>query len=88
MWAMLSDIACQYEHCGRKYTPEEWKILMMHAWGREVRFVPSLDGKTFVPFAASSSDLSKAEMAELITFMDAWGAEHGVTFQDDKAEVE
>lgn len=86
-WAMLTDISCQVEHCGRKYTPDEWKILVMHAWGREVRFVPSLDGKTFVPFAYSSSDLAKVEMTELIEFMFAWGAEHGVVFHDDKAEA-
>jgi hypothetical protein len=55
---------------------------MLHAWGREVRFVPSLDGKTFVPFAQSSSDLSKEEMSEVIEFMFAWGSEHNVTFHD------
>jgi hypothetical protein len=82
MWAMLTDIAQQKEHCGRKYTPDQWKVLMMHACGREVQFIPALDGSAFIPWGQSSSDLSKAEMTDLIEFMFAWGAEHGVQFTD------
>jgi NinB protein len=83
MWAMLTDIAHQKEHSGRKYTPDQWKVLFMHACGREVQFIPALDGSTFIPWGQSSSDLSKAEMTDLIEFMFAWGAENGVVFQDD-----
>src|SRR3954471_10604962 len=78
MWAMLTDIAAQKEHCGRKYTPDQWKILFMHACGREVQFIPSLDGSTFIPWGQSSRDLSKGEMSDLIEFMFKWGAENGV----------
>jgi hypothetical protein len=85
MWAMLTDVASQKEHAGRKYTPDQWKILFMHACGREVQFLPSLDGATFIPWGQSSSDLSKAEMTELIEFIHAWGAEHGVVFHDTEA---
>ena len=83
MWAMLTDIAVQKEHNGRKYTPDQWKVLFMSACGREVQFIPSLDGKTFLPWGQSSSDLSKKEMTDLIEFMFAWGAEHGVVFHDE-----
>lgn len=82
MWAMLSDVAVQKEHNGRKYTPDQWKCIFMHACGREVQFIPGLDGKTFLPWGQSSSDLSKHEMSNLIDFMAAWGAENGVTFHD------
>lgn len=82
MWAMLTDIAQQKEHAGRKYTPDQWKVLFMHACGREVQFVPALDGSTFIPWGQSSSDLSKQEMTDLIEFMLAWGAENGVAFHD------
>lgn len=87
MWAMLTDIAQQSEHNGRKYTPDQWKVLFMHACGREVQFVPSLDGSTFIPWGQSSSDLSKQEMTDLIEFILIWGAAHGVTFHDDKTEA-
>ena len=82
MWAMLTDIASQKEHAGRKYTPDQWKVLFMHACGREVQFIPALDNSTFIPWGQSSSDLSKEEMAALIEFMFAWGAENSVTFHD------
>ena len=86
-WAMLTDVATQKEHAGRKYTPDQWKILFMHACGREVQFIPSLDNATFIPWGQSSSDLSKAEMTELIEFIHAWGAEHGVVFHDPESQA-
>lgn len=86
MWAMLTDVATQTEHAGRRYTPDQWKILFMHACGREVQFLPSLDGSTFIPWGQSSSDLSKEEMTALIEFIFAWGAEHGVTFHEPATE--
>lgn len=82
MWAMLTDIATQKEHAGRRYTPDQWKVLFMHACGREVQFIPSLDNTTFIPWGRSSSDLSKQEMTDLIEFMFQWGAENGVAFHE------
>lgn len=82
MWAALTDVATQKTHAGRKYTPSQWKILFMHACGREVQFIPSLDNSTFIPWGQSSSDLSKDEMTALIECIFAWGAENGVIFHD------
>ncbi len=81
-WAMLTDISTQKEHAGRKHTTNQWKALFMHACGREVQFLLSLDGVTFIPWGQSSSDLSKDEMTDLIEFMFSWGAENGVVFHD------
>lgn len=85
MWAMLTDIAAQKEHGGRKYTPDQWKVIFLAAIGREVQFIPSLDGKAFIPWGQSSSDLSKQEMTDLIEFIMAWGTENCVTFHDGHA---
>jgi hypothetical protein len=83
MWAMLTDIARQATHNGRKYTTDQWKVLFMHACGREaIEFLPALDGSAFIPWGNRSSDLSVKEMTELIEFMFAWGAEHEVTFHE------
>lgn len=82
LWAMLTDVAEQASHAGRKFTPDQWKILMMHACGREVQFIPALDGSGFIPWGQSSSDLSKAEMSELQEFIMAWGSQNGVIFHD------
>lgn len=80
LWAMLSDIAMQKTHAGRRYTTNQWKVLFLHACGREVQFLPALDNSTFLPYGQSSSDLSKAEFSELIEFMFAWGAENSVVW--------
>ena len=87
MWAMLTDVARQCEHAGRRYTPDQWKVLFMHACGREVQFIPALDSATFIPWGQSSSDLSKHEMSDLIEFMFAWGAEHGVVWSDPPSDL-
>ena len=84
MWSLLTDVASQKEHGGRRYTPDQWKVIMMHACGREVQFIPSLDGTTFIPWGQSSSDLSKGEMNDLIEFILSWGAQNGVVFGDER----
>lgn len=83
MWAMLTDISRQAKLHGLRLTPDDWKLVFLDALNREARFVPNLDGDGFVNLGRSSSDLSKQEMTDLIELMFAYGAKHGVTFQDD-----
>lgn len=83
LWAMLTDVATQATHKGERYTTDQWKVIFMHACGREVQFIPSLDGSTFIPWGQSSSDLSKQEMSELQDFIEAWCAENGVVLHDE-----
>lgn len=78
MWAMLTDLSRQRPE-GRCYTPETWKCLVMHACGHEVTFIPGLSGEPF-PLGFRSSKLTKEQMAELIEWIEAYGAEHGVKF--------
>ncbi len=80
LWAALGDIAEQKEHAGRKWPSEVWKLLFMDACQREVQFVPNLEGTGVLPWGKSSSDLSKAEMSDLLAFIEAWGTENGVMF--------
>lgn len=87
LWALLGDIAKQVEHAGRHYSPEDWKCLFMHALGQEVRFLPALDGQSFVPIGYRSSDLSKGEMTELIELILSFGAKRGVVFHDQQSEA-
>ena len=85
MWLLLTDVARQKDHCGRKYTPDQWKVIFMHACGREVEFIPALDGAAFIPWGQRSSDLSKDEMSALIEFILSWGAQNGVVFYSEEA---
>lgn len=78
LWAILTDIASQATHAGKKYTTDQWKVLFLHACGREVQFLPALDNHTFLPWGQSSSDLSKQEMSSLLEFIEAWCAENNI----------
>ncbi len=82
MWAMLTDLASQVKWHGLSLTADDWKLIFLDALKREVRMVPNLDGNGFVSLGRSSSDLSKAEMTDLIDLISAFGANHGVVFHD------
>lgn len=83
-WAMLSDVAAQVPWHGLKLTADDWKLIFLDALKREVRMVPNLDGNGFVNLGRSSSDLSVAEMGDLMTLIEAFGANHGVVFHADE----
>jgi hypothetical protein len=84
MWAMLTDVAVSVQWHGLKLTPDDWKLMFLDALKREVRMVPNLDGNGMVNLGRSSSDLSKAEMGDLMEIIAAFGASHGVVFHEDR----
>jgi hypothetical protein len=88
LWASLSDVSTQVTHQGRRYDPDRWKCLFMYALGQETEFIPSLDGVSFIPYGPRSSELSVAEMSELLELIIAWGTEHGVIFHDPETKKE
>jgi len=77
--ATLQDIAARREWAGRKWEPEVWKRLLTAAWmrarGEQVLCVPALDGHGVDVVFQRTSKLSKAQMAELIDFIQAWDAQ-------------
>lgn len=87
MWSMLSEIAVQKEHHGRKYAPDVWKALFLNGWQKEMTLIPTLDGKTLLPLTRTS-DLSREEMASLIDFMACWAAENGVRLHGQQEAAE
>lgn len=84
LWAMLTDISRQLAWHGVRLSPDDWKLVMLDGLKRELRLVPNIDGTGFVNLGRSSSDLSKQEFTDLIELVFAFGAKHGVTFQDDE----
>lgn len=88
MWAMLTDISGQMKLAGQQFTPDEWKVIFMHGAGHEVKFLPALDGRTFVPYGQSSSELDVEQMGNVIDMMSAWGAENGIKFTHKSPEAE
>jgi hypothetical protein len=82
MWVLLTAFSDQVEHFGRKYDAETWKAIFMNALGKEIEFVPSLDGESIVALGYRSSELDKADMADLVTLILAEGDHRQVDFDE------
>ncbi len=81
LWARLTDVSAQVEWYGQKLTPDDWKD-MFTASLRKARVTPGIDPGSFVVLGLHTSDLSKQEFSDLLELIAAFGAEHGVQFQD------
>ena len=86
MWAMLTDLSRQCYLDGRRRPPSDWKVVVMHALDYEQRFIPSLDGQSYIPLGYRSTGLTKGEMSDLIEFIYKYGAENGVQWSDERTE--
>jgi hypothetical protein len=82
LWAMLGDVASQVTWHGLKLTSEDWKDIFTASLRRELRTVPNLEGTGFVVLGMRTSDMTVAEFADLMTVVEAFGAQHGVTFHE------
>lgn len=82
LWSLLGQIVKQRpEHNGVQMDAETYKGLFLHALGREVRFVPTLDGTSMLPLGLRSSKLTKTEFSDLIELILAWAAQNGLTIE-------
>ncbi len=82
--ALLTQISKQKDWAGSKRDAETWKRLITAAWcrarGEQIEILPSIDGHGADIVFRRTSQLSRAECAELIEYLYAWGAEAGVKF--------
>ena len=81
MWALLAIIAKEGRINGMAYDDTAWKCIFMKAMGKEVEFLPTLDGTQFFPTGFRSSDLSVKEMSDLQTLIEAYAAEQGINLE-------
>lgn len=84
MWAMLTEFAEQAAWGGEQLTTFEWKDMFTGAVkvaGGGVRAVPGLEGGIML-LGLHTSDMSVAEMADLITYMTMKAPELGVVLND------
>ena len=74
--AMLTHISDTQEWAGKKRDVETWKRLMVAAWcrakGEQIEMLPAIDGHGFDILFRRTSKMSKAEVAELIDYVEAW----------------
>jgi hypothetical protein len=80
MWSRLTELSRQVDWYGQKLSAEDWKD-MLTASLRKAVAVPGIDGG-FVVLGLHTSTMTKAEMADLLTLMEAFAAERGVVFSD------
>lgn len=83
MWAMLADISRQVVWHGKKLDPDSWKAVFTASL-KKLNVVPNLSGDGFVVLGMSTSKMSKAEMSELQTLMEAFGSEQGVVWSEQE----
>lgn len=86
LWARLSELAERVEWHGQRLSAEDWKTLATASL-RKCRFVPGIDPGTVVPLGLRTSDMTKAEMGDLLTLLEAFAAERGITFKDQEGEA-
>lgn len=85
MWKWLTAFAEQAEWHGKRRTTYEWKDLFTGAVkvaAGGVEAVPGLEGGLML-LGLHTSDMSVAEMADLITYMQSKAAEWGVVLGDE-----
>lgn len=82
MWAMLTELSTQLLWHGQRLSTEDWKQVMLAALKQEMRIVPNIHGDGFVQLGRSSSDLSKEEMGDLMTIIEAFAARYGVKMKE------
>ena len=81
MHAMIADVMQQVD-TDRKWTADEWKDRFLHALGKEMNFLPDLDGRDFFPRGYRSSQLGKRDFADLVEIIYAFGAQHNVKWSE------
>lgn len=83
--ACLGEISKQLEWAGKKRDIDTWKRLLTAAWlrarGEPIEMLPAVDGHGVDIVFRRTSQLTKAECAELSEFVMAWAAEQGVKFK-------
>lgn len=80
--ACLSGISKQIEWAGAKRDVDTWKRLLTAAWlrarGEHVEMLPAIDGNGVDIVFRRTSQLTKAECAELSEFVMAWAVDNNV----------
>lgn len=80
--ALLSDIAGQVEHAGKKWDVLIWKRLLTAAWLREAgeqpQMIPAVDGHGFDVIYERTSKLTVKQCASLLEWITAFAVEHEV----------
>lgn len=88
--ALLGFISEQVEWAGKHRDSETWKRLLTAAWlrtrGEPIEMLPAIDGNGIDIVFRKTSQLTRAECAELIEYIFAWATEHDVRIPANVSE--
>jgi len=84
LWSRLTQLSESLPWDGEHLTPTEYKDLLT-ACLRKQKVVRGVEGG-LVFLGAKTSQMTVAEMADLLTLIEAFAAERGVTFRDQVAD--
>ena len=77
--ARLGEIAARVQWAGKLRDIETWKRLLVAAWsraqGEHVELLPALDGNGVDIVFRRTSQMTQAEVRDLLGYLDAWAAE-------------
>ena len=77
--ALLTEIAERVTWAGKRWPVEVWKRLLVAAWsranGEQITMLPALDGAGVDIVFRRTSQMTQAEMRDLLASIDAWCAE-------------
>ena len=84
--AMIGEIAKQAQHMGAKWDSESWKRLLVDQFCKDNGLktgavIPNLAGDGIVQLGMQTRKFTKEQASEFVEWLHAWGAEHGVTFE-------
>jgi len=86
--AMIGEIAKQAQHLGAKWDSESWKRLLVDQFCKDNGLktgavIPNLAGDGIVQLGMQTRNYTKEQASEFVEWLHAWGAEHGVTFNEN-----
>jgi hypothetical protein len=81
--AMIGEIARQASHAGAKWSPDDWKRLLVDQFCKDGGIktgvvVPNLSGDGIVQLGFQTRKFSKEQASEFVEWLYAWGAERGI----------
>lgn len=84
--AMIGEITKQAQHLGAKWDAESWKRLLVDQFCKDNGLktgavIPNLSGDGIVQLGMQTRNFTKEQASEFVEWLHAWGAEHGVTYE-------
>lgn len=84
--AKLGEIAARVEWAGKRWDIETWKRLLVAAWtranGERTLILPALDGHGVDVVFRRTSEMTQAEVRDLLLFIESWCAEQPATQEE------